>query len=198
MPRFATVPQEAEDELLYSFLMRTARANGFNNTKLFFDCYHLKKPGQSITYEYRWDIYRLIEAISKKNEDVVKFYLKTEMFSGIAPFATRELTSHRIGVFHYVLSVSKVRINKSFGVEFVMNYEHICFYDMQYLVSRNFSDQQLCSPPPKSDVSAYLPGRIFVRDRYKDQHSGLNLHHLFSHRLRKNILWLQLQKHIIF
>lgn len=56
--------------------------------------------------------------------------------------------SHRIGVFHYVLSVSKVRINKSFGVEFVMNYEHICFYDMQYLVSRNFSDQQLCSPPP--------------------------------------------------
>lgn len=89
--------------------------------------------------------------------------------------------SHRIGVFHYVLSVSKVRINKSFGVEFVMNYEHICFYDMQYLVSRNFSDQQLCSPPPpKSDVSAYLPGRIFVRDRYKDQHSGLNLHHLFS------------------
>lgn len=45
MPRFATVPQEAEDELLYSFLMRTARANGFNNTKLFFDCYHLKKPG---------------------------------------------------------------------------------------------------------------------------------------------------------
>lgn len=88
--------------------------------------------------------------------------------------------SHRIGVFHYVLSVSKVRINKSFGVEFIMNYEHICFYDMQYLVSRNFSDQQLCSPPPKSDVSAYLPGRIFVRDRYKDQHSGLNLHHLFS------------------
>lgn len=98
MPRFAIVPQEAEDEILYSFLMRTARANGFNNTKLFFDCYHLKKPGQSITYEYRWDIYRLIEAISKKNEDVVKFYLKTEMFSGIAPFATRELTSHRIGV----------------------------------------------------------------------------------------------------
>lgn len=98
MPRFAIVPQEAEDELLYSFFMRTARANGFNNTKLFFDCYHLKKPGQSITYEYRWDIYRLIEAISKKNEDVVKFYLKTEMFSGIAPFATRELTSHRIGV----------------------------------------------------------------------------------------------------
>ena len=94
MPRFATVPQEAEDELLYSFLMRTARANGFNNTKLFFDCYHLKKPGQSITYEYRWDIYRLIEAISKKNEDVVKFYLKTEMFSGIAPFATKIGRAH--------------------------------------------------------------------------------------------------------
>ena len=72
MPRFAIVPQEAEDEILYSFLMRTARANGFNNTKLFFDCYHLKKPGQSITYEYRWDIYRLIEAISKKNEDVFR------------------------------------------------------------------------------------------------------------------------------
>lgn len=104
MSRIPIVPKLRSDELLYSWLLRMAHANGFSDLKYFMSAYvwtdrfGTKKEHAEFTYDIRADMYDLVEAVGMPECTALELYLRTSMFAGIAPLMTRSLASQHVGL----------------------------------------------------------------------------------------------------
>ena len=94
-----------EDEILYSYLVRLARANGYTDLK---ECVQLTglipmslEPNnryRTIRYEIQADLYTLLKSIDSDLIKASDLYLKTSLYPLVFPMSSLTLSSHRIGM----------------------------------------------------------------------------------------------------
>ena len=102
-PAIPIVPKLQPDELLYSWMSRLARANGFERLNDFFDVYvwpelrDTKKKNQKICYDIRHDLYEFCESLDGLYEPL-ELFQKASMFCGISPLMSRSHASQHIGL----------------------------------------------------------------------------------------------------
>ena len=95
-----------EDETLYSYLLRLAKVNGFEDIRHFTDSHVFSsryenkgKKYVDVSYDIRDDLYRFAVSLQgSQHVQVLPFYLRTSMFSGIAPFMQRANASRYVGL----------------------------------------------------------------------------------------------------
>ena len=101
MPQMPFVTTLENDELLYSYLMRLAKFNGFDNISLFYKTYILNDLDtrvDKVPYDIHEDLYKFHKALCLEDDSLaVEFYLKTSIFPGIAPFLSKSTLSNYIG-----------------------------------------------------------------------------------------------------
>ncbi len=101
MPQMPFVTTLENDELLYSYLMRLAKFNGFDNISLFYKTYILNDLDtrvDKVPYDIHEDLYKFHKALCLENDSfALEFYLKTSIFPGIAPFLSKSTLSNYIG-----------------------------------------------------------------------------------------------------
>lgn len=79
------------DELLYSYILRLSKANGFK-TLADFTSICLTKTKRTLSYDVGYNLYHLLHIINF--EDIQSFYLYTTIFPGISPLNNRTTTSY--------------------------------------------------------------------------------------------------------
>ena len=94
-----------ENEILYSYLLRLSRANGFNDLRDFLGTTKIlpfyensKNAYRLVRYDIHTDLYPLLEATGVPPAGAAELYRKTSLFSIWALTCSRALSSHRIGM----------------------------------------------------------------------------------------------------
>ena len=95
-----------EDETLYSYLLRLAKVNGFEDIRHFTDSHVFSsryenkgKKYVDVSFDIRDDLYRFAVSLQgSQHVQVLPFYLRTSIFSGIAPFMLRANASRYVGL----------------------------------------------------------------------------------------------------
>ena len=101
MPRIPFVTNLEDDELFYSYLMRLAKLNGYDNIILFYKTYilnDLDKRIDKVPYDIHEDLYKFHKSLCLEDDSLaIQLYLKTSIFPGIAPFLPKLALSNYIG-----------------------------------------------------------------------------------------------------
>ena len=94
-----------ENEILYSYLLRLSRANGFNDLRDFLGTTKIlpfyensKNAYRLVRYDIHTDLYPLLEVTGVPPAGAAELYRKTSLFSIWALTCSRALSSHRIGM----------------------------------------------------------------------------------------------------
>lgn len=113
--KLPNVPKIYEDEILYSYLVRLAHANGFSNLKEF--VYHtgilpeasdLNKRYRTVRYEIQSDLYPLMDVMGVGDIGASELYLKTSLYPLVYPLSTKAISSHHIGMLSKYRSQSSL------------------------------------------------------------------------------------------
>jgi len=102
MRRLPTVLKLKDDELLYSYLLRTAQANGFDDLKFFMTTYvwpdleDSRQRQNPVSYDVNDALYTFMTSagLAGSPADV---YQKTSLFHACAPFMNRAAAGHHVG-----------------------------------------------------------------------------------------------------
>lgn len=94
-----------EDEILYSYLLRLSRANGFDDLREFLGVAKIlphyedeKNVYRFVRYDIHSDLYPLLNAIECSAIGVAELYRATSLFPITSLVCSRAITSHRIGM----------------------------------------------------------------------------------------------------
>ena len=113
--KLPNVPKIYEDEILYSYLVRLAHANGFSSLKEF--VYHtgilpeasdLNKRYRTVRYEIQSDLYPLMDVMGVGDIGAPELYLKTSLYPLVYPLSTKAISSHHIGMLSKYRSQSNL------------------------------------------------------------------------------------------
>lgn len=93
--KFVNIPKIEDDEYIYSYVLRTALANGFDirsiDEVIFKETWTKYRKN---SYDFDMNIIKLSELFGM--ETALPFYLKTSLFNGVAPFMDRDDISKRV------------------------------------------------------------------------------------------------------
>ena len=116
MSQLSFVTPLREDELLYSYILRLAKVNGFEHIKQFTDCHVFSsryenkgKKYVDVSYDIRDDLYRFATSLlGSPHVQVLPFYLGTSIYSGIAPLMLRANASRYVGLLSKYQNHSRI------------------------------------------------------------------------------------------
>ena len=130
MPRLPFVSVPLPDELLYSYLLRLSRKNGFEDIRCFVDHYVFSidesKKQLPISYDIHDDLYCFATSLGSMNSNqTLSFYLKTSLFHGIAPLCSSYHTSRYVGSLSKYRNSSEL-LSSSHAMISELRFCHLC------------------------------------------------------------------------